>query len=274
VRVTLQHLATFLTQSVFDYRVHDTELEYLEKDDKQDIVINLSAGCATGIEEMELLVRLFKSTDMSIPAWETINVGCATCGDGSLSKLDGLTIRDVCPLEETLYEAGLIRWEQELDRLERERLQQIAHRQEQRERAERKKRHLADAKRKAKLKEQQEELFENNLDSIFEQLWAVYEPLLDMNLNGRDFHERTLGLPQVVRKLFFILRKTKPEHQNYGGLKRKFIECCERKPTHMMRTLFPEGKQIALNYRCLRVESDRIMRPKQRQLELEGFIVF
>jgi len=274
MEVEIQHLAKFLTQAVFDYRVHDTEIEYVETDSGRNVVINLSAGCATGIEEMELLVRLFKSIDMSIPAWEMIRPGCATCGDGSLSKLDGLTIKNVCPVEDTLNEAAMIRWEQELDRLERERLAQIAYRQEQRERAERKKRHLADAKRKIKLKEQQQELLKNNIDDVFNSLWAAYEPLLAMNLKNRDFHERTLTLPSAMRKFFFILRKTKPEHQNRKGLKRRFMEYCEKSPKHAMKLLFPEGKPIALNYRALRLESDQKMRVKQRELEQAGFIVF
>jgi hypothetical protein len=272
--VTQQHLATFLDQSVFGYRVDSVELRYVDSQLGQDVVLDLRAGYATGIEEMELLFRLFKSTDMVIPAWENVSAGCDTCGHGSLSLLDGLTIKNVCSLGETLAEAAMIRWEQDLDRLERERLQKIQQEQARRDRERRKQVHLAEQSRQRKLKEQQEKLYKNNIDEVFEGLWAIYEPLLAMKLKGKEFHERTLSLPHVIRKLFFGFRKTKPEHQNYAGIKHRFMDRCEKSPKHMMKALFPNGEQLSLNYRCIRWQTDQKMREKQRQLEAEGYIIF
>jgi hypothetical protein len=274
VEVRQQHLATFLDQSVFGYRVDKVELRYAEGQQGHDVVIDLRAECATGIEEMELLVRLFKSSDMTIPAWEDVCAGCDTCGDGSLSLLNGLVIHNACSLEETLAEAAMIRWEQDLDRLERERLQEIAREQAARDRERRQQAHRAEEIRVRKLKEQQEKLYKNNIGDVFEGLWAIYEPLLAMSLNGKEFHKRTLTLPHTIRKLFFSFRKTKPEHQNYAGIRQRFMERCDKSPKHMMKTLFPNGEQLALNYRCIRLSSDQKMREKQRQLELEGFIIF
>lgn len=272
MEVTIQHLADELRLAVFGYHVHDAELRYVDGQKGQDAIIDLRAGCATGIEEMELLVRIFKSHDMQIPAWENVNPGCDTCGDDSLSLLDGLTIKDVCSLETSLYEVALIRWEQDLDRKERERLQRLAQQQADRERKERKQQHLAEQIRARKLREQQEELFQNDLDEVFDQLWNIYDPL--RTLRGREFHEKILPLPRDIRILLNGFRKTKPENQTYQFIKQRFLGRCEKGPKKMKKILFPQGKRVNLRYRTIRLETDQKMRIKRRALELEGFIVF
>lgn len=268
MEVTTEHLAEIVRRCIFgrSYHVHSIQLEYAG----QNVTIDLRASSAVGIEEMELLFRLFKSSDMTIPVWENVSPGCDTCGDGSLSLLNGLTIRNVCPFEETIREAALIRWEQELDREEAARQAEIARRERAREQEQRRQANLAKQAAAKKLKEQQDALFDNNLEAAFLRLWAVYGPLC--GLKQRDFAANVARLPNGLKWLMFKMRKT--HDQTISGVRKKFYETCEKAPKKMKRHLFPKGAAANMPYRFIRRQKDATTQETRRALESEGHIVF
>ena len=268
--VQIQHLATFLRDVVFAHSVYAVDLEYTTTQGQRCVRIDLRAGHPVGFEEMELLHRVFRSIDIDIPAWHGIYEGCETCGHNSIANLSGMTINDVCTFEESVREAALIKWEQELDLAEAARLASIEQQRRIREREERRKAHVAQVRAIQKLKEQQEELFKNNLEDEFQKIWNIIEPL--MGMKQKEFSVSVSLLPNKIKGLLFRLRKT-PD-QSYAGVRKKFFDCCNSMPKKMKKELFPDGRPANLAYRFIRRESDAKTRTKQRNLELEGFKVF
>lgn len=223
-----------------------------------------------GAQELQMLDRIFESRNFHIPAWQVLSDGCDTCGDGSIAELDYILINDAVPLSTAIANAALLKWELELDEQERQRQMEALRQRAEREREQRRQQNLAQQKAQRKLKEHIDLLFEYKLDDVFSLLWDIYQPLLGMN--GREYYEHTQRLPKGIAWLLKPISKAKP--QTREACKQAFLRECERAPKKMRKTLFPEGKMVELNYRCVRQQRDSEMRAKARKFRSEGFQVF
>lgn len=266
MQVTREHLERFLQRRVFS--VHRVILRW--RGSTVGIRLRHEGPRSIGAAEFETLHRLFGSKQFHVPSWQILSEGCDTCGDGSIAELDFIEISDADSLETVIERAALLRWEMDLDREEQQRQLEQQRREEERRREQRRQANLAEQVRQRKLKEQVEELYKHGLDDVFDKLWDIYQPLLGMP--GREYYERTQRLPKEVVWLLRPLQKSKV--QTKEGCRAAFDKVCQQAPKKMRKTLFPDGKILQLNYRCVRLQRDDVMRTKQRQLEQEGYRVF
>ena len=267
MQVTETHLQDFLKRWVFR-RTHRVVLQC--RSDSVAIRLSAEGPREVGAQELQMLDRIFESRNFHIPAWQVLSEGCDTCGDGSIAELDFILISDAAPLSTAIANAALLRWELELDEQERQRQMELLRRRQERENERRRQRSLAEQKAQRKLKTEIDLLFKYKLDDVFELLWDIYQPLLGMP--GRDYYEHTQGLPKNVAWLLRPINKAKP--QTKEACKEAFMRECGRAPKKMRKTLFPEGKMIELNYRCVRKQRDSVMRAQERKFRAEGFKVF